>query len=125
MDIYFIEADLKLFQEVKEIVEKNLEHMRVIRCSTENILNGEVQTDSSGLLVMDLDLPGKNSISLFDEIRGKTSTPIVVLDDIKIGAGRVMKALRLGASDYLFKPIHDSRLIATIITHSKGERYAI
>ena len=124
MDIYLIEDDPKLFRDFKDTIGKHLEHMRLIGCSAERLLDGEVRIES-GLLFMDLDLPGKNSLSLFDEIQGKTKIPIVVLDDIKIGTARIMKALRLGASDYLFKPIHDSRLIATIITHSGGKQYAI
>jgi len=125
MNVYFIEDNPKFFQEVKKTIEGHLGWVRVIRWTTGDILDSETHMDSSGLLFMDLDLPGQNSLGLFDDIRSKTDIPIVVIDDVEFGAGRIMKALRLGASDYILKPVHNSRLIATVLTHSMGEKYAL
>ena len=125
MNIYFAQESPELFQKVKETVDKYLKNINIISCSLDMVVNGEVKSDSSCLLMMDLDLPGKNTLGFLNEIKSKTKVPIVVLDDMNNGPGRMVKALRIGAEDYLFKPIRDSQLIASIITNSKKIKYTV
>jgi len=121
MIVYFIEDDQKLFDEVKKMVESCLGDVKLIGYTPNELKDSEFMPDSSGLVLFDLDCPNVNTISLFEKIHRRIRIPIVILDDVRIGSSRMMKALHLGASDYLFKPIINSHLISAIVTRSKGE----
>ena len=122
MNIYFAQDNPELFKEVKETIENNLKNTNVMSCSIEMVKNGETKIDSSCVLMIDMDLPGKNTLEMLNEVKGRTNAPIVVMDDINNGPGRMVRALHLGAVDYVYKPIHPSRLISTVIIHLKEEK---
>ena len=121
MNIYFIEDDHNLFEDVKKALEECLDKVAVVQYIPDELLSGDFRPDSSDLILFDLDCANVNTISLFGEIQRRTKIPIVILDDIRISSGRMIKALQLGASDYLFKPILNSHLISTVIAHSGEE----
>lgn len=65
------------------------------------------------VIVLDLGLPGRDGFSVIQEIRKEALTPIVILsarDDVE---GKV-KALELGADDYVTKPFDMSELLARL-----------
>jgi FixJ family two-component response regulator len=63
------------------------------------------------LVVLDLRLPGMDGLDILREIRSRAAeVPVVIVS----GAGQiddVVQALRLGAWDYLFKPIRDLSML--------------
>jgi two-component system KDP operon response regulator KdpE len=65
------------------------------------------------LVLLDLGLPDRDGLSVITEIRGKGSTPIVVLSARNAEAMKV-EALDLGADDYVQKPFGVDELLARL-----------
>ena len=65
------------------------------------------------LLVLDLGLPDCDGLSLIGELRARSSTPIVVLS-ARDGEATKVRALDLGADDYVQKPFGVDELLARI-----------
>src|SRR4029079_7890335 len=74
-------------------------------------------------IVLDLSLPDMGGLDVLRTLRrGKTTTPIMVLSGAVEIASKI-KALSLGADDYMTKPIHKDELAArlrAVIRRSKG-----
>ncbi len=65
------------------------------------------------LVVLDLGLPDRDGLSLISEIRGRGTTPILVLSARDAEAMKV-QALDLGADDYVQKPFGVDELLARL-----------
>ena len=65
------------------------------------------------LVLLDLGLPDRDGLTLIGEIRGRGSTPIVVLSARDAEAMKV-QALDLGADDYVQKPFGVDELLARL-----------
>lgn len=65
------------------------------------------------VVILDLGLPDQDGFSVIQEIRKATLTPIVVLSARSDVEGKV-KALELGADDYVTKPFDISELLARL-----------
>src|SRR5689334_17173098 len=61
--------------------------------------------DSYGLVISDIQMPGRNGVELLREIRLRYPDTVVVMISGIARPQRVRDALRLGATDYLIKPI--------------------
>ncbi|MBB3119514.1 response regulator transcription factor [Pseudoduganella violacea] len=70
--------------------------------------------DAAGCLVLDLSMPGMNGLDLLDALRQRPSLlPAIFLTgqgDLDAG----IRAMKLGAADFLTKPVDDARLIGAI-----------
>ncbi len=70
--------------------------------------------DTMDLVVLDLGLPGKDGFAVIETLRGRGSAvPIVVLSSRDDEAGKV-RALDLGADDYVTKPFGVDELMARV-----------
>lgn len=67
------------------------------------------------VIVLDLGLPGRDGFTVIQDIRKQTLTPIVVLSARGDVEGKV-KALELGADDYVTKPFDMIELLARLRT---------
>lgn len=65
------------------------------------------------LVVMDADLHDLDSLNLVKAIREKSEVPIIMLAD-KPSETQQVRALNLGADDYMTKPISDAELMARV-----------
>jgi two-component system, OmpR family, alkaline phosphatase synthesis response regulator PhoP len=66
------------------------------------------------LMLLDLNLPGKNGFDILKDIRGRgSSLPVLILTARSATADKVV-GLRLGADDYLGKPFDSLELLARI-----------
>ncbi|MDD2566027.1 MAG: response regulator transcription factor [Candidatus Gracilibacteria bacterium] len=65
------------------------------------------------LIILDINLPGKDGITIAGEIRETSSTPIIILSARGREEDKVM-ALDLGADDYVSKPFSPRELLARV-----------
>ncbi|MEM7795810.1 MAG: response regulator transcription factor [Cyanobacteria bacterium P01_C01_bin.118] len=78
--------------------------------------------DTFDLILLDLGLPGKDGLSVLEELRGQgCNTPIVILtarDDLQ----DKVTGFELGADDYVTKPFRFEELLARIRTRIRTHR---
>ncbi len=93
-------------------------------------INGEIGLElffreRVDVVVTDLKMPGKDGIEVMNAIRQQSpDTPMVVVS----GAGKkedIIKALRMGAKDYITKPIEDLEMIHHVIRKALENKYLI
>ena len=65
------------------------------------------------LVILDLGLPDKDGFSVLAEIRTWSSVPIIILS-VRDSEDNIVKALDLGADDYITKPFNSKELLARI-----------
>lgn len=65
------------------------------------------------LVILDLGLPDKDGFAVLSEIRTWTSVPVIILS-VRESEDNIVKALDLGADDYITKPFNSKELIARI-----------
>ncbi|HMI84251.1 MAG TPA: sigma-54 dependent transcriptional regulator [Polyangiaceae bacterium] len=66
------------------------------------------------VVVTDLNLPGASGIDLIRELRKAENPPAVVLITGEGSVGSAVEALKLGATDYLQKPVDPMRLVTLL-----------
>jgi two-component system KDP operon response regulator KdpE len=78
--------------------------------------NGEdaiAQADRQDLIVLDLGLPDRDGLEVIRSIRAHSQTPIIVLS-VRNSEREKVRALELGADDYLTKPFGVEELVARV-----------
>lgn len=71
------------------------------------------QADSPSIIVLDLELPRKDGLTVCREIRAVSDTPIIMLT-VRDSDEDVVKGLGLGADDYITKPFSPAQLVARV-----------
>lgn len=85
----------------------------VIVCHNGNNALDIFRQEKPSVVILDINLPGKNGIEICREIRTTSSTPIIVLSARESEDDKVT-LLELGADDYVSKPFSSRELIARI-----------
>jgi len=82
-----------------------------------------VAQNSFDLILLDVWMPGQDGISLLSEWYSEgISTPIVMMSG-HAEPSDIVKAMKLGATDFLKKPLHDFLpILRNIMTHSLPEK---
>jgi len=74
----------------------------------------EITSDSPGLILLDVKLPGMSGLELLEKIKKINKQSVVIMltgyGDIK----DAVQAIKLGAFDYVTKPFKDEEIIANI-----------
>lgn len=65
------------------------------------------------LVILDLGLPDEDGFSVLSEIRTWSSVPVIILS-VRNSEEDIVRALDLGADDYITKPFNSSELLARI-----------
>jgi two-component system, OmpR family, KDP operon response regulator KdpE len=65
------------------------------------------------LVILDLGLPDKDGLSVLREIRTWSAVPVIILS-VRDSEDSIVKALDLGADDYVTKPFNTKELLARI-----------
>ncbi len=90
----------------------------VIVCSDGLAAVDTWKRESPGLIILDINLPGKNGVEICREIRATSRTPIIVLSARESEDDKVT-LLELGADDYVSKPFSSRELVARITVVAK------
>ena len=103
-------------QDIAELIRLNLEDIQCRAHICNNGLDGQLEALNGNydLIVLDLNLPGKNGLDVCKELRTeKVNTPILMLTARTEEIDRVL-GLESGADDYLVKPFSVRELQARI-----------
>ncbi|MBO6933649.1 MAG: response regulator transcription factor [Deltaproteobacteria bacterium] len=110
MRVLLVEDDIALGDQV-------VEHLEGIGCEVEWIKDGdEARGEDSteyALIVLDLMLPGTYGMELLKIFRSQGDVPVLVLSARQDTSDKV-RALKLGADDYLTKPYWPEELVARV-----------
>jgi DNA-binding response OmpR family regulator len=109
--VVLVEDDLRLAELVRSYLQRN-----GFRVYVENRGDGvldRVQREKPDLVILDLNLPGKDGFSICRELRATFSMPILMLTARDSDIDHVV-GLELGADDYVIKPVEPRVLVARI-----------
>lgn len=107
--IMIVEDDLYLREELIHTFMK--EGYAVLGVSSFKSPEQEILDAHPDLVVLDLNLPGKSGFELCKWLKDRCTFPILILT-ARDNLGDELRALGLGADDYLTKPCHPGRLLA-------------
>jgi two-component system, OmpR family, KDP operon response regulator KdpE len=101
--------------QIRKILSIALEAEEYKVVEAENGKDGIVQVATSHpqLVILDLGLPDRDGFSVIKELRTWTAVPVIILS-VRNSEEDIVKALDLGADDYLTKPFNTSELLARI-----------
>lgn len=74
--------------------------------------------EKPNLVILDINLPGKNGVEICREIRANSKVPIIILSARESEDDKV-QLLELGADDYVAKPFSPRELVARITAVAK------
>jgi DNA-binding response OmpR family regulator len=69
------------------------------------------RSESPDLIILDLNLPKLDGLSVCRQIRAQDDTPIIILS-VRGDEDDIVKGLKLGADDYIVKPFSPRQLVA-------------
>ncbi len=108
-DIVFLLRDFFLLNNYKVITAKNAE---------EAIAKLIEKPD---LILLDINMPGKNGIELCKQIRNGTECPIIFLT-ARTREDDILAGLKVGGDDYITKPFHIRELLGRVQAHLRREK---
>lgn len=112
-----------LIDGIKTILHTNAAFEVVGHSITGDNLFDEVQSNNSDILVLDINMPGKDGIEVIKEFAAKGfPCKIIVLsshDDLRI----VREVMKLGSSGYLTKKCAGENIINAVLAVNNGEEY--
>lgn len=109
--IAIVDDDPTLRNRLKKFLEK--EGFRATAIGDGQALRALVEEDPPALVLMDLQLPGEDGLSLTRYLRERTDIPVLILTGKGETIDRVV-GLEMGADDYLAKPFSLRELLARI-----------
>jgi DNA-binding NtrC family response regulator len=111
-DVLVVDDDLLVCESLKEM-------LLLEGFSADAVLDGQaalakIRNDRYQVVVSDIQMPGLNGMELLKELKGRSpDTTVIFITGHGHIAGAV-EAIKLGAYDYIVKPIDDLRLKLTI-----------
>lgn len=73
-----------------------------------------LSTEDFDVILLDLQLPDGDGLTLFDAMVGGKNNPAVIVVTADGSLNRAISAMRLGAYDFLVKPVSGTRLLSTV-----------
>ena len=111
--ILVIDDDAALSEMLQMVLRQ--EGFETVRCATGDAALHEFRQSRPDLILLDLNLPGRDGVSVCRDIRAESGVPIVMLT-AKSDTADVVAGLEAGADDYVPKPFSAKELIARIRT---------
>ena len=116
--ILVVDDDAAL-SEMLQIVLRQ-EGFDTVRCATGDAAVGEFRASRPDLVLLDLNLPGRDGVEVCKDIRAESGVPIIMLT-AKSDTSDVVSGLEAGADDYVPKPFKAKELIARIKTRLRRD----
>lgn len=116
--ILVVDDDAAL-SEMLQIVLRQ-EGFETLRCATGDAALQEFRQSRPDLVLLDLNLPGRDGVTVCREIRAESGVPIIMLT-AKSDTADVVAGLEAGADDYVPKPFSAKELIARIRTRLRRD----
>jgi DNA-binding response OmpR family regulator len=85
----------------------------VTLCDGGKSLRGAIETEVPDLVVLDLNMPEEDGLSIIRDLKSRTNVPVIMLTATASPIDRVV-GLELGADDYVAKPCELRELMARI-----------
>jgi DNA-binding NtrC family response regulator len=102
--VYLIDDDELIVSMLARVLKQ--EGYEVRTASTPNDIVSKIKAWSPAVVLLDIGLPGKSGIDVLKDIMGQGSPPQVVMLTADDTAETAVKAMKLGAADYLTKPFN-------------------
>ena len=109
--ILIVEDEFDLANIIKDYLEKELYEVEI--CTEGDKAIEIFDKFKPSLVILDLMLPGMNGYEICQNIRIKSTIPILILS-AKIDEFDKVKGLNLGADDYITKPFRPRELLARV-----------
>jgi DNA-binding response OmpR family regulator len=109
--IAVVEDDLALAATLEDMLVAEGYHP--VLCASAAALKTAMADDAIDLILLDLNLPDGNGLTLAAQIRAKTSVPIIILTGKGSEVDRIV-GLEVGADDYVVKPFSVREVAARI-----------
>ena len=100
---------------IRDVLRVVLARQGYLVIEADTAARGEIEARSHkpDLLLVDLGLPDTDGIELFNELRGRTDTPVIALTARAEDAQRIA-GLDAGMDDYLAKPFNPRELVSRV-----------
>ncbi len=117
--ILLVEDDFALGNGIQLALQS--ESIKITVCRTIKEAQEILQNQKCDLLILDVNLPDGNGLTLLQEIRQRSATPIILLtaNDMEMD---IVTGLELGADDYITKPFSLAVLRARVNTQLRRSR---
>lgn len=116
MHLLLVEDDTGIITPLRAYLEQA--GHTVVVCQDGSEAKETFAREKPGLVILDINLPGKNGIEICEEIRAISNTPIIVLS-ARASEDDKVRLLELGADDYVAKPFSPRELVARIAAVAK------
>jgi len=83
-------------------------------CETLAEARRSLAAEQFDVVLLDLQLPDGDGLTLFDALPGNKGNPAVIVVTADGSLNRAITAMRLGAYDFLVKPVSGTRLLSTV-----------
>lgn len=111
--ILVVDDDAALSEMLQMVLRQ--EGFETLRCATGDAALQEFRASRPDLVLLDLNLPGRDGVAVCRDIRAESGVPIIMLT-AKSDTSDVVSGLEAGADDYVAKPFSAKELIARIRT---------
>lgn len=89
------------------------EGYQTLKATNGDIASEMIRTETINVVLLDINLPGKDGLTLLKEIRVNTSVGVILVTSKRDDIDRIV-GLELGADDYVTKPFNPRELIVRI-----------
>ena len=117
--IIVVDDEARICQAVEKILKKN--DFEVITANSADEALEKMAEESFSLLISDIVMPGKNGLELLKMVKTNWPFTKAVMMTAYASTDTAMKAIRLGALDYLPKPFSPDELRGTVTKALAGE----
>ena len=90
-----------------------LHGFRTVLCDGGEALRAAMAAERPALVVLDLNMPGEDGLSVVRDLKGRTTIPVIMLTATASPDDRIT-GLEIGADDYLAKPCELRELLARV-----------